>query len=256
MSYIGKANVYIIFKSQRGLPVNVPLYIMLNNSWDVQLFIHNEEEEFWLMWSEFPYEIISKRLEFESGGNMAVAQISMMEKQTLRINKEHFPCQSYTSEEFITCAKQQLWFMLMPSVNCTVAGYESIVHENVKYCDSLNMAKTALSQIFSSLTDFFSNFSQYKCPLPCLHRSYNFNIKYFHTHSWIGLENYTTEIIEKTGLVSLTYSSLLIEDRVEAYVYDLENFMTSIGGNLGLFLGFSCFSTFVALLEFFFKKFA
>ena len=52
-----------IFSSQIGLPVNVPLYIMLNNSWDVQLFIHNEEEEFWLMWSEFPYEIIYKRLE-------------------------------------------------------------------------------------------------------------------------------------------------------------------------------------------------
>ena len=56
-----------------------------------------------------------------------------------------------------------------------------------------------------------------------------------------------------TGL-TIAYSSLLIEERVETYVYDMENLLTSIGGNLGLFLGFSCFSSILVLLEFIFKK--
>ena len=87
-----------------------------------------------------------------------------------------------------------------------------------------------------------------------LHKSYNYNIKYLHRHSWIDFENTPIETLEKAGAVSLAYNSLLVEERIEAYVYDLENLMTSIGGNLGLFLGFSCFSTFVALLKFFCNK--
>jgi hypothetical protein len=34
-----------------------------------------------------------------------------------------------------------------------------------------------------------------------------------------------------TGL-TLAYRSLLVEERIETFVYDLENLMTSIGGNL------------------------
>jgi hypothetical protein len=56
-----------------------------------------------------------------------------------------------------------------------------------------------------------------------------------------------------TGL-TITYSSLLIEESFETFVYDLENLMTSLGGNLGLFLGFSCFSTAVVILKWIFRK--
>jgi hypothetical protein len=47
---------------------------------------------------------------------------------------------------------------------------------------------------------------------------------------------------------------LLIEESFETFVYDLENLMTSLGGNLGLFLGFSCFSTAVVILKWIFRK--
>ena len=35
-----------------------------------------------------------------------------------------------------------------------------------------------------------------------------------------------------TTTLTLAYSSLLVEERVETFVYDFENLMTSIGGNL------------------------
>jgi hypothetical protein len=60
-------------------------------------------------------------------------------------------------------------------------------------------------------------------------------------------------LVKFTTGVAVSYRSLLVEERVETIVYDLESLMTSIGGNLGLFLGFSCFSTFLKILKFIFK---
>ena len=229
---------------------------MLNKFWDVQIFIHNDEEEFWLVWTDFPYKVISARLQLESGGNMSLILISIIEQQSDQINKELSPCKSYTSTEFIECSKQQLWLQMMSRINCTIAGYESIVPENFQYCDSLTAAQNTMFEFYSAFGAFVSNFSKYNCPLPCRQLSYTYNIKYFHKHSWPDMKGSPRELMETGGIVALAYSSLLVEERYEAYVYDLENLMTSIGGNLGLFLGFSCFSTFVTLLKFLFHKYS
>jgi hypothetical protein len=41
----------------------------------------------------------------------------------------------------------------------------------------------------------------------------------------------------------------LVEEKMETLVYDEANFLTATGGNLGLFLGFSCFSLLAGILE-------
>jgi hypothetical protein len=40
------------------------------------------------------------------------------------------------------------------------------------------------------------------------------------------------ELVNITTGLTLAYRSLLVEERIETFVYDLENLMTSIGGNL------------------------
>jgi hypothetical protein len=40
-----------------------------------------------------------------------------------------------------------------------------------------------------------------------------------------------------------------VEEKMETLVYDEANFLTATGGNLGLFLGFSCFSLLAGILE-------
>jgi hypothetical protein len=40
------------------------------------------------------------------------------------------------------------------------------------------------------------------------------------------------ELANTTTGLTLAYRSLLVEERIETFVYDLENLMTSIGGNL------------------------
>ena len=43
--------------------------------------------------------------------------------------------------------------------------------------------------------------------------------------------------------------TLQVEERVVTLVYDIENLLPSFGGNLGLFLGFSCLSLMLVMLD-------
>ena len=49
------------------------------------------------------------------------------------------------------------------------------------------------------------------------------------------------------------FESFAIEEQVESLVYDEANFWAAVGGNLGLFLGFSCLSLLFDLIKLFDK---
>ena len=46
------------------------------------------------------------------------------------------------------------------------------------------------------------------------------------------------------------YGSTVVEEKLEQYIYDPGTLLTAIGGNMGLFLGFSCLSCFLSLINF------
>ena len=50
-------------------------------------------------------------------------------------------------------------------------------------------------------------------------------------------------------LFKMYFESFAIEEQVESLVYDEANFWAAVGGNLGLFLGFSCLSLLFDLIK-------
>jgi len=62
------------------------VFIFLKKNLDLQLFLHNEGEEFWLVGPDFPVEMASTRLPVESGGNLALTQIYLSERMTIQID--------------------------------------------------------------------------------------------------------------------------------------------------------------------------
>ena len=61
-----------------------------------------------------------------------------------------------------------------------------------------------------------------------------------------------TEILNKVlknYALSLLYDLFAVKERVESVVYDWGSFLTSIRGDLGLFLGFSCLSILLSLVK-------
>ena len=89
-----------------------------------------------------------------------------------------------------------------------------------------------------------------QCPLPCIRKSYNFHLEYFHRNQFVEKPNATqVERLNSSFYLTISLESLMVEERVEALVYDEVNFVAAAGGNLGLFLGFSCFSVLLALIK-------
>ena len=89
------------------------------------------------------------------------------------------------------------------------------------------------------------------CPVPCRQIRYDANIRYFHKSSFLEPTNsYGNNFSATCILLSISYETLLTEDHEESLVYDLTNFLAAAGGNLGLFLGFSCMSIFYGMIKF------
>jgi hypothetical protein len=198
---------------------------------------------------------MAQRLPFKTDPNMSLVMVSLMEKETTQLKTKHYDCKPYNDDlEFIECCKKQLWNDLRPKINCSFAGLENIVPNSaeINYCNELSSAQNTFVQVSNTFADVFSNLSKYSCPVPCSQKGFNYNIKYFHKNSWIESDNSTKS--QNSAGVAVSYSSLLVEERSETIIYDLECLLTSLGGNLGLFLGFSCFSTLVGCLKFTFDK--
>jgi len=52
------------------------------------------------------------------------------------------------------------------------------------------------------------------------------------------------------------FSTLNVEQQIESFDYDFASFLAAAGGNLGLFLGFSCLSVLFAVVNYVSKMFA
>jgi len=75
-------------------------------------------------------------------------------------------------------------------------------------------------------------------------------MEYLHRNQFVVNPNKSNvKNLNDSFYLSVSLVSLMVEERVEALVYDEVNFIAAAGGNLGLFIGFSCFSVLLALMK-------
>lgn len=94
------------------------------------------------------------------------------------------------------------------------------------------------------------------CPVPCLQLQYRYALTELHGNNWIVPKDPPTkEFMNNYFAIMASFETMDIEKQEENLVYDSGSFFAAVGGNLGLFLGFSCFSIIVAVVDFIAKKF-
>ena len=52
------------------------------------------------------------------------------------------------------------------------------------------------------------------------------------------------------ALLALSYETYSVEEQFEKFVFDIGSLLVAAGGDLGLFLGFSCLSIVFSVLEY------
>ena len=109
------------------------------------------------------------------------------------------------------------------------------------------MAADCMAIFFRGMQDF----DRIGCPLPCSYSNYLADVVYQHKNAY---ELYTGNKYPNYFLLYYYYLSLDTVVSSESLIVDLANLIANVGGNLGLFLGFSCLSVYIAFLDFLQRK--
>lgn len=231
------------------------LNISLTTKFDVKVFIHENGTEMWLTGHhEFPFHISKETFDSSNNDDMSGAVVGLtVVEQTMKSRSER-PCKSPHKEPdndlelFNNCAKQTFEKIVSNSTEfkCKIVEIEYFLQESLATppCQNEEIAKE-MFQLFSSyLTNFIRNPSKYQCTLPCKQCMYLTTIDYYH-------KNIMGHHHEEKGFfrLAIQYTSLNVEERIENLEYDIGNLLVSAGGNLGLFLGFSCLSLLFSVLN-------
>ena len=230
-------------------------HISLNTRFDVKVFLHESGTEIWLSgFHTYPFQITKATIDSSNNDGFVGVVVGLKEIEQIARSRTERPCKSPDAERkndietFNECAQQSFQNILNSSkeYNCKVLEMDYFLQEVLilPTCHDEETAKLTFWMFCEFLNNFSRNPSAFACSLPCKQLIYATTIDYYHNnllgHS--GLEK---------GFFNLAiqYSTINVEEQIENLEYDLGNLLVSTGGNLGLFLGFSCLSLLFSLVN-------
>jgi hypothetical protein len=223
----------------------------LKNTLDMKVFIHDKGDEFWTTLGFFPVDQEVLHLNFGVLLKTRVIAIGMTTRKKTFLPNENFPCQPY-SEDFVKHCKPILWNIFKAQLNCSVAPIRDLATDGLPECSDMKSAVDAYYSLLSNIRFLHLNFPVNGCPVPCTQVSYKVEYDYFYQNTATNPRKVGPDTEDRFRL-KIYYKTLNIEEKTEALVYDFGTFLAAIGGNLGLFLGFSCLSLLLILISMFEK---
>ncbi len=222
------------------------------------LTFHKKGEELWLTTKTYLIAKSSTVNTNEIGIIETKFTIREMEKKVL--DDDQKTCKTYSEKAdfkhqqrgFTQCAKNVLMSYFKANLNCSLEVFIEFKNEieDIPRCDNFSSAVETFTKMIDFTLSFTQNTERLGCPLPCNQLEYGVSHQLSHINSFIDPINRLNNDFEKLYLVSYAYEHLEVEEKVESYVYDLGAFLSIVGGNLGLALGFSCLSMLLSFLKF------
>ena len=225
--------------------------LFLKTITDLKFFIHKKGSEFWFMgFNEFPYDIPFGMIETSNTKGIAGYMLSIWEYKTTVLSKKEEPCSESSEQYFIECCLKNIWKNIYKPDGCIIQEMKRIVPKDVKMdeCQSEDNA----SDVHYSFSIFLNKFGVmpwiFGCPIPCQRETYKFTLESLHKNT-LKFPGYKPEY-QSYHIFAYSFATLNIEERIESLEYDFGNFLVAAGGNLGLFLGFSCLSVLLVTIEY------
>lgn len=211
------------------------------------LYIHQPGDEIWISVGLTMNGMVT--LNIEASQNVHSVEFALAEKRTTYLSTQLNPCRlSETSRnEFNLCTQKAFCSLAKIHVNCTIPGINSLLGTDCQlpYCEDLTSASKTFMFFLQEIQMKHLAGIRMNCVRPCLEISYNYEMRYFHENSFIDVfDNAESHghFLDTHLLMDLFLSTDLVEERTETLIHDKTSFWSAVGGNLGLVLGFSCFS--------------
>ena len=235
----------ILYEAKLG-----PILLFKTNV-DLKVFVHNKGIEFWFSgFSDSPNGIPFVIIEANNKKGMTGSLLSILVYEIIALNKREEPCSSDSEENFIDCCKKSIWDNFNNSYGCRIHEMKSTVPKDVKMeeCQSIEIASKIQWEYGSFLSSFVVEPWFYGCPIPCPQTNYKLTLDTLHKNT-INFPVYGPDD-QVYYIFSYFFPSLNVEERIESLEYDFGNFLVAAGGNLGLFLGFSCLSVLFSIVKY------
>jgi hypothetical protein len=183
------------------------------------------------------------------------AKAYLDEISTQLLSTAKAPCESYTLQDFLECSKNKLRTYTSQNLTCIIFQFSEFFNSrnsDLPHCTNETDASKNFKLFGSDVLYFVNNINSF-CPLPCITQSYSHIIEYFSKFTWIENVSNMVDINQDVFEFTIAYNQFYTEVRMEALVYDIGNLLVAAGGNLGLFMGFSCLSILLTGISHFFK---
>ena len=139
---------------------------------------------------------------------------------------------------YTNCVRKYIFNRLEKSLECYLPGLKGLIDSKLKLpiCGNDESAKKTCNAYENASYEFLDEGSFNECYMPCRQTSYLQNLKYSHSTAYRTASSTAFEGFELT----IAYISLDVKTKTETFAYDIGDVFAAAGGNLGLFLGFSC----------------
>jgi hypothetical protein len=128
-------------------------------------------------------------------------------------------------------------------MSCTTPGLPANP-DSLEECQDFDSARLTL-QTYNTISYDYLKMANSQCQIPCKSKTYQTTVRHYHKTSWVDLKDHKSDQF----YLALAYSTLNVELKTETLVYDFGTMLTAAGGNLGLFLGFSCLTFLLDIID-------
>ena len=240
----------LCFVIQMLSPVKVSDYsfqIVVNSSLDYNYYLHDPNENEWLLMSVYPYEVPINYINQANLPSIGAADIIIQKEVIKKIPGRKGGCKDITLFDFINCWKDKLAESLKNSnVPCKVPAlrFTRFNTDHLEYCTTKDDALAIEGLIYNTA---IKNHEMSVCGSICTFTKYQNKIS-------LLSKKVLSKEIKKYGngyfIIWSFYSTLYVNEKVEQYIFDFDSALVAIGGILGLLLGWSVKSMALSMAEF------
>lgn len=219
---------------------------------DLVIFLHEPDDEMWL-----PVGIPANGIVYlviKASSKTISFNLGLREKRTTQLSTKLNPCSDATSgsKEFNECMQKSICEMAKTRINCSIYPLRNFLGPGCQFplCQNSQDASNSFDFFFSEIQMNHMEGLPNQCLKPCFEKSYAHSVRYFHKNAAIESKGiFGHNFTNINFMMDLFFDTDLIEEHTESLIYDKSAFWSSVGGNLGLYLGFSCFSVAMAMFE-------
>jgi hypothetical protein len=146
--YIGKCFTMRSLISFRKFEEGV--YLQFKKTFDLTLFIHSIEDEFWINFAWYPINFVEIILTAKSLEDAGLGTLYLTEKEVTKINQESIPCKEYEKtrnphSKFLDCHKKQYKsYYPWSELQCLLPGFDDAVPNiNLRECTNFTEASNS-----------------------------------------------------------------------------------------------------------------